>query len=293
MKMKRKLSKEFFAQCILGIILLFCAFICLYPLLFVFSMSISGEAHVLRKDVTFFPKGFSLGGYELFMENPSIWVAYRNTILYTVFGTILNVVLTILTAYPLSRAKFVLRRPILAMITLTMYIGGGMIPFFIVVSQLGLYNNPLGIILPFAISAWNVIIARNFFEGIPDSLEEAARIDGASHFKILIRIMIPLSKAIIAVLTLYYAVGHWNSYFWPMVLLPKKAYQTLQLYLNNVLLLGQAVTGLSLDIGISRSAATEQMKYSMVIFAVLPILFIYPFVQKYFVQGVTVGAVKG
>ncbi len=142
-------------------------------------MSISAPEHVIRKDVTFLPKGFSLEGYKLVFENPTVWRSYRNTILYTVFGTALNMVLTVLAAYPLSREKFVLRRPVSILITITMYVSGGMIPFFIVVTNLGLYNTPLAVILPLAVSAWNIIIARSFYEEIPEALAEAAQINRA------------------------------------------------------------------------------------------------------------------
>lgn len=279
-------------QMILYILLTLAGIICLYPFLNVFAMSFSSAEHVIARDVTFYPKGFWLAGYKLVFQNQTLLRSYLNTVLYTVFGTMLNVFLTVLAAYPLSRRRFVLRHQISAMITFTMYVGGGMIPFFITVNQLGLYDNPLGVIIPFAVSAWNIIIARSFFDGIPDALEEAARIDGAGHFTILIRIMMPLSKALIAVLTLYYAVGHWNNYFWPMILLAKKEYQTLQVYLRGVLITGMEQSVSNSQIGIGRFAETEQLKYAAIIFTVLPILFIYPFVQKYFIQGVTIGAVK-
>lgn len=232
-------------------------------------------------------------GYELVFQNQTLIRSYLNTIMYTVFGTILNVFLTVLAAYPLSRRNFVLRHQISAMITVTMYVGGGMIPFFITINQLGLYDNPLGVIIPFAVSAWNIIIARSFFDGIPESLEEAARIDGAGHFTVLLKIMMPISKALVAVLTLYYAVGHWNNYFWPMILLAKKEYQTLQVYLRGVLITGMEQSASDAQIGIGRFAETEQLKYAAIIFTVLPITVVYPFVQKYFIQGVTIGAVKG
>lgn len=274
------------------VFLLICSIICIYPCLYVFSMSISGPDHVLKRDIVFLPKGLSLDGYKLVFANPTIWRAYKNTILYTFFGTLLNIVMTVLAAYPLSRKRFVLRRPVSIMITITMYISGGMIPFFIIVSNLGLYNKPLAVILPFAVSAWNIIIARSFFEGVPDALEEAARIDGASHFTVLIKVMLPLSKALLSVLLLYYAVGHWNSYFWPMVLIPKPEYQPLQVFLRNLLILKKDVGGASAQIGISRTAQMEQLKYATIMVSVLPILFMYPFVQKYFIQGVSLGAIK-
>ena len=225
--MRQKKISALAVRGILAAVLIIAGILCVYPFLYVFSMSISAPEHVIRKDVTFLPKGFSLEGYKLVFENPTVWRSYRNTILYTVFGTALNMVLTVLAAYPLSREKFVLRRPVSILITITMYVSGGMIPFFIVVTNLGLYNTPLAVILPFAVSAWNIIIARSFYEEIPEALAEAAQIDGASA-----------------------------------------------------------------QIGISRTAQMEQLKYAAIIVSVLPILFIYPFILKYFVKGVSVGAVK-
>lgn len=290
--MKNQSPGTLIGQAILHIVLAIAGIVCLYPFMNVLAMSFSSAEHVIARDVTFYPKGFWLAGYKLVFQNRTLLRSYLNTVLYTVFGTALNVFLTVLAAYPLSRRSFVLRHQISAMITFTMYVGGGMIPFFITVNQLGLYDDPLGVILPFAVSAWNIIIARSFFDGIPDALEEAARIDGASHFTILIKVMLPISKALIAVLTLYYAVGHWNDYFWPMILLAKKEYQTLQVYLRGVLITGMEQSVSNSQIGIGRFAETEQLKYAAIIFTVLPILFIYPFVQKYFIQGVTIGAVK-
>lgn len=290
--MKNRSPGTLIGQAILTIALILAGIVCLYPFMNVLAMSFSSAEHVIARDVTFYPKGFWLAGYKLVFQNQTLLRSYLNTILYTVFGTALNVILTALAAYPLSRRNFVLRHQISAMITFTMYVGGGMIPFFITVNQLGLYDNPLGVILPFAVSAWNIIIARSFFDGIPDALEEAARIDGAGHFTILFRVMLPISKALIAVLTLYYAVGHWNDYFWPMILLAKKEYQTLQVYLRGVLITGMEQSVSNSQIGIGRFAETEQLKYAAIIFTVAPILFIYPFVQKYFIQGVTIGAVK-
>ena len=292
MRMKQKKLSELAVRGLLAAVLILAGILCVYPFLYVFSMSVSAPEHVLRKDVTFLPRGLSLEGYGLVFENPTVWRSYRNTILYTVFGTALNMVLTVLAAYPLSREKFVLRRPVSILITITMYVSGGMIPFFIVVTNLGLYNTPLSVILPFAVSAWNIIIARSFYEEIPEALAEAAQMDGASHLTVLVKIMLPLSKPILSVLLLYYAVGHWNNYFWPMVLVPNPQYQPLQVFLRSLLILKQDVGGASAQIGISRTAQMEQLKYAAIIVSVLPILFIYPFIQKYFVKGVSVGAIK-
>jgi len=289
---RKRITIDLIIRFFLSAILVCAAFICLYPFLYVFSMSISAPEHVLRRDVFLWPKGIGLEGYKLVMENPSFWRSYYNTLWYTGVGTCLNVIMTVLAAYPLSRENFILRRPISIMITITMFISGGMIPFFIIVSRLGLYNTRLAMILPFAVGAWYVIIARTFYSQISESLAEAARIDGANDLQILIRIMLPLSKAIIAVLALFYAVGYWNSYFWALVLLPDVTIQPLQIYLYKILIqLREDAMG-GMQISISRAAATEQLKYAAIIVSIIPILMIYPLLQKHFVKGVMIGAVK-
>ncbi len=278
---------------IIVIFMVFAAFICLYPMLYVLSMSISAPEHVIRRDIFFLPKGFNLSGYKLLMGQTAFWTSYANTIFYVVVGTLTNLVMTVLTAYPLSRYKFFLRRQFSLMITITMFIGGGMIPFFIIVSNLGLYNSRWSMIIPFAVSAWNIILTRTFFESIPDSMIESASLDGANDLKILFRIILPLSAPIISVVALYCAVGIWNSYFWAMVLLFDTKLHPLQVYLRRVLiqLQVQSVEG-GVEIGIDQSAQAEYLKYASIIFATLPILMIYPFLQRYFVKGVMVGAVK-
>jgi len=197
-----------------------------------------------------------------------------------------------LAAYPLSRDNFIFRRPLAILITITMFVSGGMIPFFIIVSKLGLYNTRSALILPFAVSAWNIIIARTFYSQISESLAEAAKIDGANDFQILLRIMLPLSKAILAVVALFCAVGYWNSYFWALVLLRNADIQPLQIYLYKILIQLQQDSMGGMQISISRTAATEQLKYAAIIISILPILAVYPLLQKHFVKGVMIGAVK-
>ena len=288
----RRVVVEVTARILMRFFLLFAAFISLYPFLYVFSMSLSAPEHVLLRDVYMLPKGLGLEGYKLAIENPSFWRSYYNTIWYTVVGTCLNVVMTVLAAYPLSRDNFILRRLLSILITITMFVSGGMIPFFIIISRLGLYNMRLSLIFPFAVSAWNIIIARTFYSQIPDSLSEAAKIDGANEFQILLRIMLPLSKAILAVIALFCAVGYWNSYFWALVLIRDADIQPLQIYLYKILIqLREDAMG-GMQISISRTAATEQLKYAAIIISILPILAVYPLLQKHFVKGVMIGAVK-
>jgi len=284
---------ERIGKIIMAVLLVFAAAIALYPFLYTFSMAISAPEHVLRRDVFFYPKGFGTAGLKLVFSNQNILMAYGNTLFYTLVGTALNVIVTVLIAYALSRQQFVLRRPISLMITFTMFFGGGMIPFFLLISNLGLYNTRWAVILPFAANAWNIIIARSFYEALPDSLVESAKIDGASDPAILLRIILPLSGPILSVLLLYYAVGHWNSYFWPLVLLNNVKLQPLQIYLYKILVqLKQDVMG-GVQIGISRTVATEQYKYASIIISILPIIVVYPFVQRYFTKGVLIGAIKG
>jgi putative aldouronate transport system permease protein len=282
----------FISGAIMTFFLLFAALIALYPFLYVFSMSLSAPEHVLKRDVFFWPRGLGLTGYQLVVSNPSFWQSYYNTIWYTVVGTLVNVVMTVLAAYPLSRDNFIFRRFFSIIITITMFVSGGMIPFFIIVSNLGLYNTRLALILPFAVSAWSIIIARTFYSQISETLAEAAKIDGANEFQILLRIMLPLSKAILAVIALFSAVGYWNSYFWALIFLRNADLQPLQIYLYKILIQLKQETMQGLQIGISRSAATEQLKYASIMISILPILCVYPFLQKHFVKGVMIGAIK-
>ena len=264
----------------------------LYPLIYVVSCSVSDPSAVGAGEVILLPKGFTLMGYRRVFQEDAILTGYGNTLLYTVVGTAINLAVTVPAGYALSRRELPFHRTIMMFFLFTMYFSGGLVPTFLLVSSLGLYNTPLAVILPFAVSAWNIIIARSFYEEIPEALAEAAQMDGASHLTVLVKIMLPLSKPILSVLLLYYAVGHWNNYFWPMVLVPNPQYQPLQVFLRSLLILKQDVGGASAQIGISRTAQMEQLKYAAIIVSVLPILFIYPFIQKYFVKGVSVGAIK-
>ncbi len=266
--------------------------ICLYPLVFVFSMSISDPVAAARKEVFLFPKGFSLASYSIILSNPTVWVSYGNTVFYTVFGTIINVFMTTILAYPLSRKQFFLAAPLSMMVTFTMFFSGGLIPTFLVVNSLGLYNTRWALLLPSAISAYNVIIARSFFQSLPESLIESAKLDGANDLHILPVIVIPLSMPIIAVLILYYAVGHWNSYFPALLYLNDTRLQPLQLYLRRILIENTNELSSGMDISVEKSLASMQLKYAIIIVATLPILCVYPFLQKYFVKGVMIGAIK-
>lgn len=266
--------------------------ITLYPFLFVFSMSISDPKYVLDQSVWLFPKGFSVESYKRVFENPDIWTSYYNTIFYTAIGTALNVMLTIFGAYPLSRKNFFARKQLMIFIVFTMFFSGGLIPLFILIKDLGLYNTRWAMIIPGVISAFLLIVARTFFQSIPESLDESAKIDGANDIMILFKIIMPLSKPIIAVLALFYAVGHWNSYFSAMIYLPDANLQPLQLYLVKILIQNQDKLSEGMTDELDRALFTLQLKYSIIIVAVLPILLVYPFLQKYFAKGVMLGSLK-
>ena len=276
------------------VLMLVISFLMLYPFVYTLSMSISSPIYAVQNEIVLLPKGFSTESYKLVFADEEVWQSYYNTLWYTCVGTLINVTLTIISAYPLSKKRFFLRNKLMVFVAITMFFSGGLIPSFILISQLGLYNTRWAIVLPGAISAWNLILARTFFESIPDSLEEAAILDGANQMKILIRVYIPLSMPIIAVLILFYAVGHWNSYFSALLYLPNKELQPVQLYLRKVLTMANnEIIGNQMAIGYERSLATMQLKYTVVIVKILPIICVYQFLQRYFVKGIMIGAIKG
>ena len=269
----------------------------LYPILYVIFMSISTPRAVYMNELLFFPDGIYLESYKTILSKSEIWLYYYNTIWIVIFGTGINLILTLFTGYTLSRKDFKFRNYLMAFMVFTMFFGGGMIPFFIQVRKLGLVNTRWALVLPFALSAWNVIIARTYFQSaIPESLHEAAIIDGASKLQILTMIILPLSKPIMAVVALWCAVGFWNSYFWAMVLVPDPSKQPIQIFLVKSLI-QQSDSALTVLMQgyqtIEGMSAVEQMKYVIIVITILPILCIYPFLQKYFIKGVMIGSIKG
>ena len=265
----------------------------LLPFLHVAAMSLADPIKAMREEIFLIPWGINLEAYKLVFQNSSFLTAYMNTFWYTGVGTVVNVVLTIMLAYPLARREFFLRRPLMMAITFTMFFSGGLVPMFIIVSRLGIYNTRWAIILPTAISTWNLIVCRTFFEGIPESLIESGKLDGASEFRILTSIVLALSMPIIAVLVLFYAVGHWNSYFSAVLYLSDTKLQPLQIYLRRVLIQATSEMGGDMKEGFDRDMAVHQLKYAAIIVSILPIIVLYPFLQRYFVQGVMIGAIKG
>ncbi len=285
---KYKLS-DFFIE----LLLIIGTLVTLYPFVYIISMSISEPNAVLAQEVWLMPKGFSLGSYNMVFENKEIWTSYGNTIWYTVVGTTINVVFTLMGAYALSRREFFARNSIMVYITITMFFSGGLIPTFLLVNNLGLYNSRWAMILPGAINTWNLIVARTYFQSsIPDSMPESAKLDGSTDIGIFLKIVLPLSTPIIAVLIVFYAVGHWNAWFNASLYLGDSSLHPLQLFLRKILLMNSPDLLEGMEDAFERVAYAIQLKYASIVVATLPIVCIYPFVQKYFVTGVMLGAIK-
>ncbi|TVY11199.1 carbohydrate ABC transporter permease [Paenibacillus cremeus] len=267
----------------------------LYPLYFVVIASVSNPTFVNNGSMALWPKGFMLDGYRKVFEYADVWVGYRNTIFYTIFGTALNVIITLGIAYTLSRKHFLGKGALMAYILFPMFFSGGLIPTFLIVKKIGLYNTPLAMIIIGAINIFNVIIARTYIQGtIPEELFESAQIDGCNHFTYFFRIILPLSISIIAVLALYYGVEHWNDFFNSLIYLSNKSLFSLQLVLRGILIQSNVQADmLEAEDMVRRQYEAELLKYALIIVTSLPILIVYPFMQKYFVKGVMVGSVKG
>lgn len=269
--------------------------IMLVPLIFVLAASFSDPDLVLKGKVLLYPKGITMKAYQMVFENNEIWRGYMNTIFYTITGTLISVALTMLAAYPLSRKQFFGRKILLLIMVFTMYFNGGMIPTYLLVRDLGMYNSVWAIILPAAISTYNLIVAKTFFEtSIPEELFESALLDGCGNIKMLFKIVLPLAKSILAILVLYYAVDMWNSYFNALIYLNEDKKYPLQIILRNILLIGQTEQFGTNDVGMAEKIKmAEAVKYAVIVVSSLPMIILYQFVQKHFVKGVMIGAIKG
>lgn len=289
--MKKK--KITVGQTVNYILLLVLAFICLYPFLNVIAYSLSGYNAVLSGKVTFYPIDFTVSAYQQILGKTQIWNSMRTTVLVTLLGTGLSLILTIFASYALSRNDLPGRKFLTGMILFTMYFSGGMIPTFLVVKGVGLYDTLGALFIPQAVNVFNFIVMRTFFRNLPESLEEAARIDGASYMQVLVRIVLPLSLPIIATIGLFYAVGYWNTYFDALLYIQDPNKYTLQLRLRS-LLFGEELnnSGVNLE-GLGTQVMTQSLKMATVAVSTIPILIVYPWLQKYFVKGVMVGSVKG
>jgi len=285
-------DKVFYA--INAILLGILALIVLYPLYFIIIASISDPDAVLAGKVVLFPVDITLSGFQKIMERQDVWRGYLNTIIYTLLTVVLSLLVTIPAGWALSRKTLPGKKFWMIYFIIPMFFGGGLIPFYNVMSSLGLINSMWSIVLPSILSVWNLFMTKTFFEtSISDGLIEAATIDGAGAFRIFASVVVPLSKAIMAVMALYYAVGQWNSYFNAMIFLQDETLYPLQLVLKEILIASESTVGGSGETILEQYRLANQLKYASVIVSSLPVLCLYPFVQKYFAQGVMIGSLKG
>ena len=301
-KEKSKVQGDFRFDVINMIALTILMLIFFYPMYLCLISAISSPEEVFAGRVLLIPKGFNAEGFQRVLQNDSLWRGYLNSICYTILGTAINLALTMTGAFVLSRKTFALRGVLNWMVLITMFFGGGMIPTYLLVKILGMLNTVWALVLPGAISTWNLIITRTFISSsIPDELQEAAQIDGCNNARFFVSIVLPNSSTIIAVIGLFYAVDHWLSYWNAMLYITKSEMYPLQLVLRDILLkaevaLQNAQSGTDLDGGASiveLLRISESVKYIVVIAGTLPLLIVFPFVEKYFVKGVMIGSVKG
>ena len=288
--MKKK--KIAFADVMLYLILTVVVLICLYPFLNVVAYSLSGNTAVLSGKVTFYPIDFQLSAYkEILLKQTQIWTAMGISVTVTVLGTLLGLVLTVAAAYALSKEKLKGRGILSGFILFTMYFSGGIIPTFLVVKGVGLYDSISALVIPSAMNVFNFIVMRTFFQELPLELEEAARIDGANDMKILFKIALPLSMPIIATIGLFYAVSYWNDYFSALLYIQTPEKFSLQLRLRQLLFAGQ-INQVSME-NLGTQVMSESLKMASIVISTIPIILVYPWLQKYFVKGVMLGSVKG
>ena len=280
---------------------IFAFLIVLYPLVYMLSASISDPKFVASGEMWLWPRGITFDGYKRVFQNSSIWIGYKNTILYTLVGTTINLIVTLPAAYALSRKDFIGRNFFMGMFMVTMFFSGGLVPSYLLVKQLGMINSMWAILIPASASIWNIIVSRTFFQSsIPKELQDAAQVDGCTNMRLFLKIILPLSMPIVAVMALFYGVGHWNSYFSAMIYLNDSAKYPLQLVLRQILVLQEmsAQGGGVIDSSTATAMNTKAeiaalVKYAVIIVATLPVIVVYPFLQRYFVQGVMIGSVKG
>ncbi len=273
-----------------AILLLIVVAVTLFPLLNVVAKSFSDMKYIASNAVTFYPKGFNLKTYRLIMSDSMFWIDYKNTVVYTVVGTFINLFMTTIFAYALSVPRLMGRKFFTGLAVFTMFFNGGMIPNYLLVRNLGMRNTLWAVVVPGAISAFNLIVMRTFFEGLPRELEEAAAIDGMGTYGIVAHIVLPLSKPILATMTLFYAVGMWNTWFGPFLYLDRPEAFPVSLYLRNIIAGASQASGTDAD---ALGEVASNVKAVTIVLTALPIICVYPFLQKYFVQGMTLGSVKG
>ena len=271
------------------VIMIILVSVTIYPIIYVFSVSISSYNAVVANKIVLWPIGFSLNSYKKIINDSAFYIGYANTIWYTIGGTLLNLLFTVLAAYPLSRKEFFMRKFFTVLFLFTMFFGGGMIPSYIVATRIGLLNSRWAMILPGLISTWNLVLCRTYISSLPEELFDSAKIDGCTDFRFLSSILLPLIKPILAVLIIYYGIGHWNSWFNALLYLSDANKHPLQIYLRKLLI--QSTNELAASAYDMQS--TLQVRYCAMFVTVVPIMAIYPFFQKYFTKGVMVGSLKG
>jgi multiple sugar transport system permease protein/putative aldouronate transport system permease protein len=268
----------------------------LFPLVYIVAASFSDPQAVIAGDVWFWPVRPTLRGYDAVFKNPKLISGFYNSFFYMIVGTLVNLVMTLLCAYPLTRKQFGARNVVSALMVFTMYFSGGMVPIYMVVKKLGLIDTRMAMIIPVAVSVWNVILCRTYIaSAIPEALYESASLDGCSPLRFLLFIVTPLSTPILAVLALYYGVTHWNTYFNALIYLNRTELAPLQIVLREILVLSKIDPAMIADARelAAKQGLTDLLKYSVIVVGSVPVMLIYPFVQKYFVKGVMIGAVKG
>ncbi|MEG1310429.1 MAG: carbohydrate ABC transporter permease [Romboutsia sp.] len=296
---KYNLVDRVFQSCVYAFLIL-ALVVVLYPLIYIISASISDPNAVSSGEMLLFPKGITFEGYKTIFENESIWRGYANTIFYTALGTLVNLIVTIPCAYALSRQDFGGKKFFTKFMVVTMFLSGGLIPTYLIVKNLGMVNTIWAMIIPNAASVYNIVVTRTFFQStIPRELEEAATIDGCSDIKMFIKVILPLSLPIIAVMALFYGVGHWNGFFNALIYLSDRAMYPLQMVLREILVLqDMAANSTTMSSSMAEFVHSKQqlvqvIQYGVMIVSTLPVIVVYPFLQKYFVKGMMVGSIKG
>ncbi|SDZ56122.1 putative aldouronate transport system permease protein [Evansella caseinilytica] len=274
-------------------ILLLIVFATLFPFFNIVAQSFSSESYINAGEISLWPKGFNTETYQVILSDSMFWINYKNTVVYTVVGTLISLVLSTMIAYPLSKKRLKGRNFLTMFFVFTMFFSGGLIPNYVLITSLGFGNKIWAIVIPSAISVFNMLIMRTFFQNIPDELEEAAVMDGSSTYGILFKIVLPLSKPILATMMLFYAVGHWNSWFPAFIYFSEKELFPVSIYLRNLIKGAEASYGTGATNADNITQIASNIKAVTMVLTVLPILLVYPYIQKYFVTGVMLGSVKG
>ena len=293
-KRDKRTNADILFDTLFVVLSVFCLLVTLYPMYFIVIASFSDPKKVMLGEVLIIPKGLTLNGYKMVFEDARVWLGYRNTIFYTIAGTLFSLFGTLPCAYALSRKELPGRGFIMFLFSVTMFFGGGLVPNYLILKQLGMLNTVWIFIIPWAVSVYNVIITRTFFQSsIPEELMDAARIDGCGYTRFFMSCVLPLSKAIIAVIGLYYAVGYWNEYYRALVYCRDKNLKPLQCALRDILIEAQDSAGGQTNNFLEKKLKGEAMKYALILISTAPIMCVYPFIQKYFTKGVMIGSIKG